>query len=327
MTVGSFNLTVFSSALFCFGSLVANPSHAAPQRPWYLAAFDRVLRVVSSDGQDAQLKDVEKQLQQASYTSRIAKQESTITLTGDVPSESDVRILQGVAAATSPGAAVTDKSRLNPNISDRDSWLAAMTFALRQLGKLEHGSAVLRNSSIAIEGVTKAGDDFAVVQKKLRDEAPKGLNLQVALKPHDVHPFVWLAQLQPGVLTLSGHVPDQQDVVLCNHAQDLFRNLQVKNGMEFAKGEPRDWLSATKLALDMLALLYTGNAAVSDNVIKLEGIYSSPAMVDLLKSYSQRLPKGFRLETNILEPVARAPAARVEDVNLAAHNIPASMSP
>jgi hypothetical protein len=325
MAVGSFNLTVVSSALFCFGTFVVSPSAAAPQRPWYLAAFDRVLRAVSDESHAASPRETEKLAEQI-YTSRITKDGGTITLRGQVPSESDVKLLQGVAAATSPGAPVADKSRVDANVPDRDVWLAAMTFALRQLGKLEHGSALLRNTSITIDGVTKADDDFATVQKKLRDEAPKGLILQVSLKPHDARPFVWLAQLQPGTLTLSGHVPDQQDKVLCGYAQNLFQTLKVNNGMEFAKGEPQNWLTATKLALDMLALLYSGNAAVSDNVIKLEGIYSSPAMIDLLKSYSQRLPKGYKLETNILEPVARAPAARAEDVSLA-HNAPASMSP
>jgi hypothetical protein len=325
MTVGSLNLTVFTSALFCFGIVAPPPSQALPDRPWYLVAFDGVLRVVSSDGQ-AMPRELEKQLDQT-YTSRVTKEQNTITLRGNVPSESDLKILQGVAAATSPGATLVDKSRINANVPDRDAWLAGMTFALRQLGKLENGNAVLRNASIAIDGVTKADDDFAAIQKKLRDEAPKGLNLEVALKPHDVHPFVWLAQLQHGTLTLSGHVPDQQDKVLCGYAEGLFHNLKVNNSMEFAKGEPQDWLVATKLALDMLALLYTGNVAVVDNVVKLEGIYSSPGMVDLLKTYAQRMPRAFRLETNILEPVARAPAARAEDVSLAARGLPASMSP
>lgn len=326
MTAGRFNPIVLASALLGFGLLVAGPSFASPQRPWYLALYDRVMRVVSNERQDAQLKNVENQLKQI-YTSRISKQESTIILAGDVPSESDVKILQGVAAATSPGAAVTDKSRLNPNITDRDSWLAAMTFALRQLGRLDRGSAVLRNTSITIEGVTRAGDDFAVVNKTLRDEAPKGLILDVSLKPHDAHPFVWLAQLQPGVLILSGHVPNAQDAALCSHAQSLFQNLQVRNSMEFARGEPQDWLAATKLALEMLSLLYAGNAVVSDNVIKLDGIYSSPGMVEVMKSYSQRLPRGYRLETSILEPVARAPAARAEDVSFAARGLTDSMNP
>ncbi len=73
-----------------------------------------------------------------------------------------------------------------------------------------------------------------------------------------------------------------------------------------------------------MALLYTGNASLSDNVVKLDGIYSSPEGAALLKSYSQKLPAGFRLEPHILEPVARAPLA---DVNLASHTAPASLNP
>ena len=329
MRLGNSDLSIFSSALLCFAMFVATPSEAVPQRPWYLAAFDRVLRVaVNGDADAAAQKDAAKQIEQA-YLSRLTKaEEGTITLRGQVPSESDLKILQGVAAATSPGAAVVDKSRVNANVPDRDRWLAAMTFALRQLGKLQSGSAVLRNAAITIEGVTKADDDFAAVQKKLREEAPKGLNLEVALKPHDVHPFVWIAQLHQGTLTLTGHVPDLQDQILCSYARSLFQNVKITNAMEVAKGEPQDWLAATKLSLEMLSLLFSGNVAISDNVIKLDGIYSSPAMVELLKNYSKRLPPSFKLETNITEPVAKAPLPP-EDVSLAAHDSqsPTAMNP
>ena len=258
MRLGNSDLTVFSSALLCFAAVITTPSEAVPQRPWYLAAFDRVFHVVNNDAEAAPQKEAARQIEQA-YLSRLTKaEEGTITLRGQVPSESDLRILQGVAAATSTGASIIDRSRVNANVPDRDTWLAAMTFALRQLGKLQSGSAILINTAIVIEGVTKPDDDFAAVQKKLREEAPKGLKLQVALKPHDVHPFVWLAQLQQGALTLSGYVPDQQDQILCDHAQALFQSLKVNNSMEFAKGEPQDWLAATKLALEMLSLLYSG---------------------------------------------------------------------
>jgi hypothetical protein len=50
-------------------------------------------------------------------------------------------------------------------------------------------------------------------------------------------------------------------------------------------------------------------------------------MVTVLRSYRERLPAGFKLETNILEPVARAPAVRAEDVSFAAHNAAAHMNP
>ena len=80
--------------------------------------------------------------------------------------------------------------------------------------------------------------------------------------------------------------------------------------MELAEGEPRDWVEAAKVALDMLALLYTGNASLSDNVVKLDGIYSSAAeRAALLKSYSQKLPGRLPARAAYLEPVARAPSA------------------
>lgn len=320
MSAGRLNLIVFSSALFCFGTVCATPSQALPQRPWYLAAFDSVLNLVRNDGGAAlvQQNGADKKMGPI-YVSRITKEDGTITFKGDVPSDSDLKILQGVAAATSPSAAFADKSRQNANVPNRDAWLAAMTFALRQLGKLEHGVAQFRNSSIIIEGVTKSGDDFATVQKKLKDEAPKGLSLQTAVKPHNVHPFIWKAKLQPGIIDLSGHVPNQKERQLCDYAQNVFRNLRVNSSMEFAEGEPQAWFEAAKTAIDMLALLYTGNASLSDNVVKLEGIYSSPEGPALLKNFAQRLPAGFKLDPHILEPVARAPAApATRDVNLAA---------
>jgi hypothetical protein len=96
--------------------------------------------------------------------------------------------------------------------------------------------------------------------------------------------------------------------------------------MEVAKGEPQDWLAATKLSLEMLSLLFSGNVAISDNVIKLDGSYSSPAMVELIGAYSKRLPVGFTLEKNI--SAAKSPLP-TEDVSLAAHDSrsPTSMNP
>jgi len=98
--------------------------------------------------------------------------------------------------------------------------------------------------------------------------------------------------------------------------------------MEFAEGQPQDWPEAAKVALEMLSLLYNGSVSLSDNVVRLEGIYSSaetgPAQ---LKAYSQRLPAGYKLEKRIVEPVARAPNSRTDDVNVASQTTPASLNP
>jgi OOP family OmpA-OmpF porin len=325
MTVGKCNLTVFSAALLCFGSSFSSATNAASQSAWYSNAFARILRFVSAD--DANATSADNGGASQAYVSRIIKDDNTIVLKGDVPSDGDLKILQGVAAATSPRATLVDKSNANANVPDRDTWLAAMTFALRQLGKLDHGSAVLCNSAITIDGVLKAENDFASFQKKLKEEAPKGVTLQIGLKPHEAHPFIWTAQLQPGGVSLTGHVPNEQDQIISDYAQTIFTSYKINNNMSLAAGEPKEWLTAAKLSLDMLGLLYSGSVTLTDTVIRVDGIFSSPTMAESIRSYAARLPRGFKLETNVIEPVAGAASIRTEDVTFAVRATPASLNP
>ena len=192
MAVGNRGLTVVSAALIWF-ALAPSTTSATPEGSWYLEPLNHVFRLAHLDGkQDAEsTKTAAKPAEQQPYISRITKEENTITLKGLVPSEGDLKILQGVAAATSPGAALVDKTKANANVPDRDTWLAAMTFALRQLAKLDTGTVFLSDASIAIDGVTKADDDFSAIQKKGKDEVPKGLALQLSLRPAEVRPFIW----------------------------------------------------------------------------------------------------------------------------------------
>lgn len=328
MTVGNRGLTLLSAAVFCLGFASA-PSSYAVETPWYAAAFKNMLRAVNLDGKpESQGQRENEKPAENPYFSKVVKEENTITLRGQVPSEGDLKILQGVVAATSPGATFVDKTKVSANVPDRDTWLAGMTFSLRQLSKLQSGSAVLRNNLITLDGVTKADDDFAAVQQKLTEEVPKGLVLeQVGVRPPAVRPFVWLAQLQHGSLSLSGHVPSEFDQTLFTYAQTLFQNIKVSNAMASAGGAPEDWISAAKLSLDMLTLLQQGNVTLNDRVIKLDGVFASSGMSDFLNEYRQRLPKGFKLETNILEPASRTPAVRAEETNLAARRAAGALNP
>ena len=86
MRLGNSDLSIlFNRFNMLCKRLPPTPSEAVPQRPWYLAAFDRVLRIIVSNDTDgaASQKDAAKQIEQA-YLSRLTKaEEGTITLTGD----------------------------------------------------------------------------------------------------------------------------------------------------------------------------------------------------------------------------------------------------
>jgi hypothetical protein len=254
------------------------------------------------------------------YVSRVVKEGSTIVLKGEAPSEEDKKTIQGVIAATFPKATFVDKAKLNKHVPNRDTWLAGMNFALRQLAKLEEGSAVIRDNEISFEGAAKNEQDFKLLQQKLHEEVPNGMVLRsTALKPPSVSPFVWLAQLHSGSVNLSGHVPLESDRDLIIYARSLFGTLQVSNSMSWALGAPKGWVEAAKLSLNMLNLLQQGTVILTDKLITVDGVLAVSHTPDQVKAFVKLLPEGFKLEFNVAEASqASDSASQPEEVAVAA---------
>jgi len=313
------------TAFQCVFSVAISASFAA-ENTWYSRAFANVLRVVNIDSAAQAAQEPQKAVP-APYISRVIKGDNSITVKGQVPSEGDVKVLQGVVAATSPGATFIDRTHVSIDVPDRDRWLAGMTFALRQLTKLETGSVTLRDNDIGIDGVIKADENFGALQRKITEEVPHGLTLtQIGVKPPQVRPFVWAAQFQSGNLSLTGHVPNELDQPLTNYAKSLFQTAAIHNGMVSAVGAPGEWMNAAKLSLDILTLFQHGSVTVQDKTMRVDGVFSSPGMSDLFKLYVQKLPRGFTLQTNVIE-ASILTHPRTEEINLIARNSQPTLSP
>lgn len=261
------------------------------------------------------------------YFSRLSREEGSIMLRGDVPSDEDKKTIQGVIAATLPGLTFVDKARINANVPDRDAWLAGMNFALRQLAKLEKGRATLNNNEITLEGSARTEQDFKLMQQKLHEEIPNGIVLvKSALKPPSVSPFVWLAQLQGGSVNLSGHVPLEADQDVFFHARSIFGAFHVNNSMAWALGAPKEWPEAAKISLSILNLLQHGTVILTDTVITVDGILAGANTADQIRAMGNLLPQGFKLEANVVESdmvPARASGAPEELSVAAKHTISA----
>jgi hypothetical protein len=261
------------------------------------------------------------------FVSRLSREDGSITLRGDVPSDEDKKTIQGVIAATLPGLTFVDKARISENVPDRDIWLAGMNFALRQLAKLEKGRATLHNNEITLEGSARTEQDFKLMQQKLREELPNGIVLaKSALNPPSVSPFVWLAQLQGGSVNLSGHVPLEADQDLFFHARSIFGAFHVNNSMAWALGAPKEWSEAAKISLSILNLLQQGTVILTDTVITVDGILAGPNTADQIRAMGNLLPRGFKLEANVVgaEMVPARASGAPEELNVAAkHTISA----
>jgi hypothetical protein len=280
----------------------ASPSFAMPSKSWFSFGWHRAAVAVALSDKDCFGKDGEKV-----YASCLSKEQNTVTLKGFVPSDADLKLLQGVLAAASPGMTLVDRSDVNDAVPNRDTWLAGMTFALRHLVRLEKGNAALRGSAIYLDGTTRPDDDVRAVNERIVNEVPKGLVLQQAgIQPAWARPFIWNAQVTNGALRLSGHVPQEARNALTYAAQEHYAASQIEDAMTPARGAPDGWLGAAKLALEMLRYMQQGRITLVDRVITLEGALQTPETAKLVKNYSDKMPKGFRIEAKGLE--AKSPA-------------------
>jgi hypothetical protein len=259
------------------------------------------------------------------FVTRLSNENGSITLRGDVPSDEDKKTIQGVIAATFPGLAFVDKTRNSQAVTDRDAWLAGMNFALRQLAKLERGTAVLTNNVVSFDGAARNEQDFKLLQQKVQEEAPDGVTLgQVTLKPPSVSPFVWLAQLQGGSVNLSGHVPLEVDHDLFSYAKSLFSAFQVNNSMAMALGAPKQWADAARLSLEILGLLQQGTVMLTDTVITVDGVLAASNTLDQVRAMGSLVPRGYKFEVSVAEPEiapARATGALVDEVSVASKSM------
>lgn len=298
------------AAVFCSAIAIALPAVATPLQMLcgVSAPAGHVRKVNSQPGQIAGQDNGGSERREAGekpYTSRLVKDGGSITLRGNVPSEDDKKTIQGVIAATFPTANFVDKAKIDKDVPSRDDWLAGMNFALRQLAKLERGTAHVRNNEVSFEGAAQTEQDFRRMQQRLREEVPNGVILgEVALKPPSVSPFVWLAQMQAGSVSLSGHVPLELDNHLFIYAKSLFGSFQVSNSMALAVGAPDDWLNAAKVSLNILSMLEQGTVIVTDRLITVDGVLGRSYTVENVRALREQLPKGFKLETSVLAAAA-----------------------
>ena len=206
----------FRSALLCLVMVVTTPSQAVLSDLGNLPAFDRVLRVASNDTDAAAQKEWPSKDPPSRLTPAASQKqtEGTITLRGQVRLKAILKMGRAARSSDLTVAQSSTKS-LNCKRPDRDRWLAATYVSHIRQPASSIGSAELQNAAITIEGVTKARDDFAAVQRKLRGRGSEGVALACRSRAAR-RATVRSGPLNCGKANLDFdcHAPDQQDQIL-----------------------------------------------------------------------------------------------------------------
>ncbi len=199
---------------------------------------------------------------------------SNLRLRGSVPSEDDRRTVLGMVKAHFPDLEVEDRLKIVSGVPNKEQWLGAVSFGLKQLAHLKQGSARLLGVGLKVEGEARSPADYADVKKALSGSLPTGLNIMSDnVRPPIADPFIFTADLGPGKLTLAGSVPSEEARGrLRELSRQLFLRPTLDDQLQPASGAPKDWDSAVTAALRALSLLESGKIALSGLAVTIEGV-------------------------------------------------------
>jgi OOP family OmpA-OmpF porin len=151
------------------------------------------------------------------------------------------QVIIGVARANFPGFEIVDRTRLARGAPPQDSWLAGVSFALRQLTSLRRGDVRLDGLNMTVTGEAEDLNEYRTVKAALAGGLPKAIKLANNLvAPPSISPHTWTARLEGGQMTLSGHAPDEASA---SQLMALIRSaapgLAIDNRLQPASGAPQ----------------------------------------------------------------------------------------
>ena len=239
------------------------------------------------------------------YVWAASRRGQRIRLTGYAPSLATRQVIIGVARANFPGFEIVDRTRLARGVPPLDTWLAGVSFALRQLTALRRGDVRLDGLSMTVTGEAEDLSEYRAVKAALAGGLPKQIRLANNLvAPPSVSPHQWLARLEGDQITLSGHTPDEAaGTDLLKLIRSTAPGLGIDNRMQPASGAPQGWSGAAAAGLKVLLSLKNGSAELKDATLTLSGLASDEAnLQELRTALRAELPEPFRLSDHLKSP-------------------------
>ena len=220
------------------------------------------------------------------YVWTASRRNNRIRLSGYAPSVNVRQAILGVTKASFPGFEVVDRTTLARGVPGNDVWLAAVSFALKQLTSLKRGDVRLEDLSLFIHGETEDVNTYKAVKQALASSMPKGLKVgKDSVMAPVVSPFAWAAHIIDGRLILSGYVPNEaQRAELMAAARSNLPAVAVLDRMEFGEGAPQGWVAAAIAGIRQLGRLESGGAEVKDTVLTITGLAADASIADVTRA-------------------------------------------
>jgi OOP family OmpA-OmpF porin len=209
-----------------------------------------------------------------------------VRLHGYVPNRQTRHVVIGIAQATLPGMEVVDRMHVGRGAPPADTWIAGLSFALKQLASLKRGDARLEGVALSISGEAEDFEAYRTLNVALKRGLPKGITLASAnIAPPVISPFTWSVQFAGGQLVLSGHVPGESARAdLRVAAQKAPAGTDIVDRMEPAQGAPQGFANVATAVLKELVRLQSGSVEMKDAAIAVTGVAADEAQVQAVRT-------------------------------------------
>ncbi len=227
-----------------------------------------------------------------------------VRLAGDVPSEEVRRALVGSARSAFP-APWSQTICGSPEFNRPGCVVGGRGFQPSNLSELKHGEAELTMLNLSIKGEAKTSDAYRDVRTALAGRRPAGIGLtREEIVPPVVRPFVWAVKKSGAGIELSGFAPSDDDRDRLNaRAKSLFGSMSISDHSAVADGSPEGWSKAASVALEQLAQLRSGEAAISDRDLTFSGeAPNEQAASAVRRTLKLDVPQNFRITDRIRFP-------------------------
>lgn len=214
----------------------------------------------------------------APYRINVSVDNGAVSLFGSVPNEEmrqQLLALDGLAAID---------LQIRSGQPDETLWRQGVDFALAQASLVESGYFEL--SGVTLNAVGRASSEKALGHLQMAlAEAPQGVAIgAIDVEPVRVAPYIWRAEFDGRRIAISGHVPEQRIADRWRTAD--IAGIPVATGISLASGAPEGFAEQTRILVEQLAALESGEARIVDGVSHLSGV---PATVEVAQAVIEAL--------------------------------------
>lgn len=203
------------------------------------------------------------------FVLRLERHGGKATISGNIPPTGARERLRAEIAAL--GLEVSDAAAYADGAPQSFADLAS--FAVRRLAELDPATTTITDATLAVSGEARSASDYDKALAALKAPPFGSGAVKAAVSPPRVSPYVFSAALRDGVVSLSGHLPNDElrkQVVAMAAAAGV--GAAVSDATQLGAGAPEgDFAGALKFAVGELGKLSQGKVVVTDGKISIEG--------------------------------------------------------